>query len=71
MGKVLEFPGGKKEWAEAALKAFMEQGEAIAVAIYLPDGGVLTAYWDCDLATKQILIGHMQADAIMDCVNLE
>ena len=70
MGKVLNFPEtvDKKEWAQEVLEAFMEQGENMSVAIHLPDGGVLTAYWNCDFAQKQILLGHMQVDIINDCM---
>ena len=70
MGKVLNFPeaADKKEWAQEVLKAFMEQGENMSVAIHLPDGDVLTAYWNCDFAQKQILLGHMQVDIINDCM---
>lgn len=63
MGKIIHLQRPtKEEWTQEVIRALSE-GKKIAVAIEC-DGYVETAYWQCDWADKQVLIGHLQADVI-------
>ena len=66
MSKVLKFPAGttKEEWARGAIDMLMSQGERAAILIKAKDGTVISGYWNCNYAEKQILLGHMQVDII-------
>lgn len=70
MSKVLRFPGDttKEEWAKEVLAAIMEQGRSVAVIIQASEEAVLSAYWNCCAAEKQVLLGHMQIDIVDDYV---
>lgn len=66
MSKVLKFPAGttKEEWARGAIDLLLSQGESAAILIHAQDGSVVSGYWNCNYAEKQILHGHMQIDII-------
>ena len=70
MSKVLKFPAGttREEWAREAIDMFLSQGEGAAILIHAKDGTVISGYWNCNYAEKQILLGHMQVDIIDGCI---
>ena len=57
------------EWLEDMIKQITEQqADAIGVCSILPDGKVLTGYFNCGHQDKAIMGYYMTSDATMDCV---
>lgn len=56
-------------WLEEALRNIMETGtEKMCVATILPNGDILTGYYNVNATDKALLAHNIQADVTMDII---
>ena len=57
------------KWLEEAVKAIFEGNpNSISLCAIMPDGNVLTAYYNCSVHDKAIIAHNINADAMLDNV---
>lgn len=70
MGKVLRFPTetvNVEEWLKKVIE-HANHDTPIVLAMKLPNGEVLTAYWKSEFNVRQELLSHIQIDIMMGVV---
>ncbi len=69
--KVVNLNATSFEQVMSSIREAYEKGDAIAFAMTKKDlGEIHTGYVDADVGTKQELIGHLQADVMMEMVRI-